>query len=117
MKFITTLMSVLSIVPQMLSLIDQVVVNVEHGLGQIPGITGSQKLAAAEAKVNSFLKDAIADVKVLGMVTEAVKPLINAAVAAFNAAGLFTHKASNDAGENGSAPPASGAAQPGHAAS
>src|SRR5690348_3992772 len=93
------IMTALSVIPQLFSLVDQVVVNVEQGLGQIPGISGSQKLAAAEAKIDTFLKAAITDVNVLTTVKNILVPVIDASVAAFNAAGLFTHKpkeAAND---------------------
>lgn len=99
MKFFAALMTAIGLVPQLLSLVDQVVVNVEQGIGQIPGITGSKKLAAAEAKVDSFLKDAITDVNVLTDVRAMITPIVNAAVAAFNASGLFTHKPAPAANE------------------
>lgn len=92
LKFFTALMAAIQVIPQLLSLADQVVVNVEQGLGQIPGITGSQKLAAAKAKIDSFLKDATTNAAQLASIQTILTPVINAAVAAFNAAGLFTHK-------------------------
>lgn len=100
-SFFTSFLSALAVVPQLLTVIDQVVVNVETGIGQVAGIGGSQKLAAAEAKVNSFLADAVSDVKILSGVEVLVKPLINGAVAAFNAAGIFKHKTAS----NGTATP------------
>ena len=106
MGFFANLMTAIGMIPQLLSLIDQVVVNIEQGLGQIPGITGSQKFAAAEAKVNTFLKAAITDAGLLGAVQTVVKPLIDGAVAAFNAAGFFKHKTAS--GVQGGDPAAPG---------
>lgn len=92
MGFLANLMTALSVAPSLLNLVDQVVVNVEQGLNAAPGISGSKKFAAAEAKVNGFLSAAITDTNTLEAVKTVVSPLVNASVAAFNAAGLFSHK-------------------------
>ena len=92
MNFFINLMNVLSVVPTLLNVVDQVVVNVEQGLNAAPGISGGKKFAAAEAKVNTFLGAAITDVNALAAAKDVVTPLITASVAAFNAAGLFAHK-------------------------
>jgi hypothetical protein len=76
----------LTLIPQILPLIDTTVKSVEEAL---PGFSGSEKFAAAEAKVNSILTAVETDVAVLSTLRGIVSPLINAAVAAFNAAGLF----------------------------
>lgn len=80
------ILTAISLVPQILPLVDQTVQSIETAL---QGMPGSSKFAAAEAKINSLLSAAIADVAVLADVKAIVSPLINAAVAAFNAAGLF----------------------------
>lgn len=92
MGFLTNLMTALSVVPSLLNIVDQVVVNVEQGLNAAPGISGSKKFAAAEAKVNTFLSAAITDANALAAVKDVVTPLIAGSVAAFNASGIFSHK-------------------------
>ena len=86
---IAGLFAVMQLVPQIPQLVNNVVIEVENTLNGVPGITGSAKLAAAEAKINSLLQTAIADAGVLSSVSGILQPLINAAVAMFNAAGLF----------------------------
>ena len=80
------LLTALSLVPEILPIVNSTVQDIEVALANIPG---AQKLAAAEAKINTYLAAAIADVSVLADLKAVVIPLINAAVAAFNAAGLF----------------------------
>lgn len=87
---LSTLVSLLSAAPQILALVDQAVVSVENTLNV--GFSSSQKLAAAEAKVNGWLATAQADLAQFGELSSVVTGLINTAVAAFNAAGAFNHK-------------------------
>lgn len=81
--------AVISFLPTLDSLISSTVTTVESALS---GFSGSQKFQAAEAKVNSFLSTLSADVNVISDLQTIAGPLINAWVAAFNAAGLFQHK-------------------------
>jgi len=92
MQFLSQLLNAISLVPTLLQIVNQAVVTIEQGIGSIPGVTGSQKLQAAEATVNSWLKTAITDVGQLQVLQTVVTPLITSAVAAFNAANIFTHK-------------------------
>lgn len=89
---LATILGAINAAPALLGLVDQVVVSTEQALNAVPSIGGSQKFAAAEAKVNSWLSTAITDVQQLNLLQSAVTPLINGAVAAFNAAGIFAHK-------------------------
>lgn len=89
---LATMFSVLSIVPELPTLVNNIVVEVENSIGQIPGISSNQKLAAAEAKVNTFLKAAIQDAGALSSLSSILQPMINAAVAMFNAANVFKSK-------------------------
>jgi hypothetical protein len=82
------LITAITLVPQILPLVDQTVHSIETSL---QGVSGSDKFKAAEAKVNSILDAVEQDLAVLTDLKAIVTPLINAAVAAFNAAGLFTH--------------------------
>lgn len=90
---LSALFSVLSVVQELPTLVNNVVVEVENSVGQIPGISSNQKLAAAEAKINSFLQSAIQDAGLLSSVSTILTPMINAAVAMFNASGVFKSKA------------------------
>lgn len=81
-------------VPNLFKLIDDVVVSVEASLANVPGISGSQKLQAAEAKVNAFLQAAGTDISTVTSLSGVLTPLISAAVGIFNSAGLFKHSAS-----------------------
>lgn len=86
---LSVIVTALSLVPNLFSVIDQAVQSVEASLANVPGITGSAKLQAAEQKVNAFLTAAGADVAALTNLSSVLTPLINAAVAIFNATGLF----------------------------
>lgn len=88
-NFLGTLFGVLQILPQLPQLVNNVVVEVENTLNGVAGISGSQKLAAAEAKINSLLQVAIQDAGVLSSASGLIIPLINSAVAMFNASTLF----------------------------
>lgn len=103
---LSVILSAINAVPALLGLVDQVVVSTEQALNAVPGLTGNQKFAAAEAKLNSWLSVAITDVQQLSLVQSAVTPLINGAVAAFNAAGLFNHKNTATVHQNSTAPAA-----------
>lgn len=86
---IAAFFSAISAIPQILNLIDQAVVSVEQSL---QGMPGAQKAAAATAKLNGWLQAAQVDAAAITSLQGILGGLINAAVAAFNAAGLF-HKA------------------------
>jgi len=79
-------LSALALLPQLVTLVDSTVKQIEASLS---GFSGSAKFAAAEAKVNSVLQAVGTDAAALSSVSGLIGPLINAAVAAFNAAGLF----------------------------
>lgn len=81
-------MSAIKEVPEFLPLIDQTVQQVEAALAGIPG---AQKLAAVEAKINGYLATFESDVAVIADLKTILTPLINIAVAAFNAANVFKH--------------------------
>ena len=85
---IAAFFSALSAVPQLLNLVDQAVVSVEQSL---QGIPGAQKSAAAVAKINGWLQVAQVDAAAITSLQGILGGLINAAVAAFNAAQIF-HK-------------------------
>ncbi|HEV2540209.1 MAG TPA: hypothetical protein VGU03_10930 [Frateuria sp.] len=82
------LITALTLIPSFLTLVNQTVQAVEQALS---GLSGADKLKAAEAQINAFLAAAIADTKVLTDVQAILAPVIGSAVAAFNAAGLFKH--------------------------
>ncbi len=86
---LSAVFTLLSLVPNAFSLIDQAVQSVEASLATVPGVTGSAKLQAAEQKVNTFLAAAGADIATVSSLSGVLTPLINAAVAIFNANGLF----------------------------
>lgn len=86
--------SALELIPSLLPLVDQVVQSVETSLSALPG---AQKLAAAEAKLNTYLTTFEADVSVVTDLKAILTPLVNAAVAAFNAADVFKHGAAKPA--------------------
>lgn len=87
---IKAFLTALSLIPGFLTIVSQTVQAIEAAL---VGFSGSQKLAAAEAQVNTFLAAAISDAKVLGDVQAILVPVISSTVAAFNAAGLFKKSA------------------------
>lgn len=76
-------------VPNLFKLVDDVVVSVEASLANVPGISGSQKLQAAEAKVNAFLTAAGTDLSTIQNLSGVLTPLITAAVSIFNSTGVF----------------------------
>lgn len=83
---LSAFLTALSLVPQVVTLINSAVQEMESALS---GLAGSAKFAAVEAKVNSILTSVGTDANVLADLQTVIGPLINAAVAAFNAAGLF----------------------------
>jgi len=85
--------TILAIVPNLFTVVDQAVQSVEASLANVPGISGSAKLQAAEQKVHAFLTAAGTDVAALANLSAVLTPLINAAVAIFNATGLFKKSA------------------------
>lgn len=86
---LSSIFTLLSLVPNLFTVIDQVVQSVEASLASVPGISGSAKLQAAEQKVNAVLAAAGADIATISNLSGVLTPLINAAVAIFNATGLF----------------------------
>ena len=80
----------LTLAPQFESIISSTVQDVEKKLAGFPGAT---KLAAAEAKINSLLSTVSDDLNVINDIKEILQPEINAAVALFNAAGVFKKSA------------------------
>jgi hypothetical protein len=83
---LASFLSALSLLPQLVTLVDTTVQQIETALSEFSGIA---KFAAAEAKVNSVLQAVGTDADAISSVSGLIGPLINAAVAAFNAAGLF----------------------------
>lgn len=81
--------TILTIVPNLFSVVDQAVQSVEASLANVPGISGSAKLQAAEQKVNTLLTSAGADIAAVTNLSAIITPLINEAVSIFNAVGLF----------------------------
>lgn len=88
------ILSLLTALPQLFSIVDATVQSVETALGDA---TGSTKLAAASAKVNSVLNSVGADVALVSNVQGVLTPMINASVAMFNAAGVFKKPAAANA--------------------
>lgn len=76
----------LSLIPQLMPLVDNVVVSVEAAIPDLPGAT---KLQAALAKVESLMAAASDEVNIFAEIKPTVVLMVNAAVAAFNAIGLF----------------------------
>ena len=72
--------------PQFEQLINSTVKQVQAELGNLPG---AQKLAAAEAKINTFLAAASDDLNVINDIKAILTPAINAAVAMFKEAQQF----------------------------
>ena len=94
MQIFALILSFITQLPGIIKLIDQIVLSVEAAF---PTATGNQKLAAATAKVNTILGAAVTDSQTLSSLTTVVTPLINASVAAFNAAGTFTKPSTGSA--------------------
>lgn len=92
------LFGALTIIPQLGTLVNSTVEEMENMLGQVPGMTGAQKFAAVEAKVTVIIQDIVQDAGALQTVLASLKTLINSAVAAFNAAGIFKHASTPVAG-------------------
>lgn len=86
---LSSVFAILSLVPNLFSVIDQAVQSVEASLANVPGISGSAKLQAAIVKVNAFLTAAGADVAALSNLSTVLTPLISAAVTIFNTTGVF----------------------------
>lgn len=84
-----SIFTILTLVPNLFTVIDQAVQSVESSLAGVPGVSGSAKLQAAEQKVNAFLAAAGVDLSAITSASTVLTPLINAAVAIFNATGLF----------------------------
>lgn len=80
------ILTALTLVPSLLTLVDETVKSVETSL---EGFSGADKLKAALAKLDVYLAAFEADAAVLGNLKTILTPLVNAAVAAFNVAGLF----------------------------
>lgn len=84
----TGLVTALTLAPQFFKIVDDTVKQVETDLA---GFAGNVKFQAVEAKVNSFLAAASDDLNVVEDLKNILAPTINAAVALFNAAGIFKH--------------------------
>lgn len=80
------LFKALALIPSLLPIIAAFVQQVETLLA---GSDGSKKLAAVLAAVLAYVQKMEADAAVIQSLTGLLTPLINAAVAMFNAAGIF----------------------------
>lgn len=98
MKYLSLLVSLLSMLPGLLNVVDQAVKAVEDAM---PSATGAQKFAAAEARVNAIVSTLVQDTQVVSNLAGVLKPLINSAVAMFNAAGIFGHTSTKEAAPAG----------------
>lgn len=87
---LAAILSVIQLVPSLFTVIDNAVVSVEQTLA---GVSGSQKLQAALTKVSAFLQAAGVEVSTIASLGGVLTPLVNAAVAIFNATGIFGHSA------------------------
>lgn len=87
---LAAIISVVELLPQLSTLVTQTVQEVEVVFNSLPG---AAKFAAAEAKVNTILTEVGTEAGVLSAAVPVLKPLIDAAVAMFNAAGIFKHPA------------------------
>jgi phage gp29-like protein len=83
---LSAFLAALQLIPQVVSLVNSTVQEMESVLS---GFAGNAKFAAVEAKVNSILTSLGTDANVVADLQTVIGPLINAAVAAFNASGLF----------------------------
>lgn len=86
MQIFALILGFITQLPGIIKLIDQIVLSVEAAF---PAASGSQKLAAATAKINTILSVALTDSQSLSTVSAIIAPLVNSSVAAFNAAGVF----------------------------
>lgn len=93
---LASILALIQALPSLLGVVDAVVHNTEQVMGAVPG---SQKLAAATAKVNTVLGVAVQDAQTLSAVSQVVPTLVNASVAAFNAGGMFKHAPGGDAAQ------------------
>jgi hypothetical protein len=82
------LLQVLAAVPQMATLVNTIVQDIET---TFPSLPSNQKFAAASAKLQVILSAAIQDTALVQNAIQVAGPLINAAVAVFNVTGLFKH--------------------------
>lgn len=98
---LASILALIQALPSLLGVVDAVVNNTEQVMGGLPG---SQKLAAATAKVNSVLSVATQDAQTLSAVSNVVPTLVNASVAAFNAGGVFKNASANGAAAAAAAP-------------
>jgi len=89
MKYLQILLSLISLLPGLMTLVNQAVQAVEQAL---PTASGAQKLAAVEAQINTFIAAVTTEAKALGDLQTVLRPLINSAVAMYNAAGIFSHR-------------------------
>lgn len=78
--------AVLQVAPSIFQLVDQAVLSVEQSMGGVPG---AQKLSAATAKLDGWLKTAGQDVSAIQGASQVVTSLVSTSVAAFNAARVF----------------------------
>ena len=76
------------VAPTFFTVIDDTVKDIEQ---KFAGQPGSTKLAAASAKINTYLGVAEDDLNAIESLKAIVAPAINAAVAVANAVGLFKH--------------------------
>ena len=86
---LSNILTLITLVPELFTVVDSAVKSVEESLGNVPGVSGSQKLDAAKTKINAFLESAGHDISALQSVGSLITPIINAAVAVFNSVGLF----------------------------
>lgn len=86
---LATIIQVLTAIPQLATLINQIVQDIEAAF---PGLSGNQKYSAAAAKLQVYLSAAIQDTALVANAMSVAQPLINAAVAVFNVTGLFKSK-------------------------
>lgn len=86
MQIFFAIMSLLSQLPGIIKIIDQVVLSVEAAF---PTASGPEKLKAATAKINSIVNAASVGADAASALAVAVTPLVNASVAAFNATQVF----------------------------
>lgn len=87
---ISAFFAALQVAPQLLGLVDQVVLSVEQTL---QGVSGAQKLNAALVKLDGWLKIAGTDVSAIAGIQPLLTALVATSVAAFNASGLFKKSA------------------------
>lgn len=84
---ISSFFALLSVAPQILSLVDQAVVSVESSLS---GFSGAQKLEAALAKIHGWLGAAGTDISTIAGIQPLMTALVKTSVDSFNAAKAFS---------------------------